>query len=172
MKSKPFPFDPALAFRVLARHGVRFVVIGGLAARLQGSPTVTNDLDVCHLRNPENLERLAAALRELDAHLRGAPCALPFVLDAKTLAAGDQFTFETRAGNLDILGTPSGTTGFDELARLADTMPIAGMRVLVASVDDLISMKRAAGRPKDRVEVEILGALRDEVERRRRAPRR
>lgn len=165
---KPFPFDPALAFRVLDAHEVRFVVIGGLAARLQGSPTVTNDLDVCYLRNPENLERLAAALRELDARLRNAPRALPFILDAKTLAAGDHFTFQTRAGNLDILGTPAGTNGFEELERLADTMSIEGRKVLVASVDDLISMKRAAGRPKDRVEVEILSALREEIEARRR----
>src|SRR5690348_1312727 len=94
------PFDPILALRVLVSHAVDFVVIGGLAARLRGSPTVTNDLDICYRRGRENLDRLAAALRELGAHLRDAPRSLPFIVDAKTIAAGDHFTLETRAGNL------------------------------------------------------------------------
>jgi hypothetical protein len=158
------PFDPALALRVLLRHGVRFVMIGGLATRLRGSPTVTNDLDICYARDNENLESLATALSELDAHLRGGPRSVPFKLEAKTLSAGDHFTFETRAGNLDILGSPSGTGGYEELRRLADVISIEGMAIPVASLDDLIAMKRAADRPKDRIEVEILSALRDEVE--------
>jgi hypothetical protein len=163
-----FAFDPILAISTLARHEVRFVLVGGLAARLQGSTTVTNDIELCDARDPENLERLAAALRELGAGLRGAPRSVPFRLDAKALAAGGDFTFETRAGNLDILGTPAGAGGFEELERAADRMKLGGHEVAVASLEDLIEMKRAAGRPKDRVEVEILGALREEKEKRRR----
>jgi hypothetical protein len=161
-------FDPLLALRTLERHGVRFVMIGGLGARLHGSPSVTNDLDICYERSRGNRERLAEALRDLHAHLRGAPDDVPFLLDAKTLTAGDHFTFTTDAGNLDILGTPAGVDGFGELLRNADLMELGDVTVPVASVDDLIAMKLAAGRPKDLIEVEVLGALRDEMTERER----
>jgi hypothetical protein len=159
------PFDPLRALRTLQRHDVKFVVIGGLGARLYGSPSVTNDTDVCYQRSSENLERLAAALRRLHTELRGADRDTPFQLDAKTLAAGDRFTFVTDAGNLDILGTPAGVEGFDALVREAKVFRFDGLTVPVASIEDLISMKRAAGRPKDLIEVEVLGALRDEIAR-------
>jgi len=146
----------------LVRHGVRFVLIGGLGARLRGSPSITNDMDICYARDDDNLDRLAGTLRELRAKLRGAPDDVPFILDAKTLRAGDHFTFSTRMGPLDCLGTPAGTSGFDDLDRRATTMEIGSARVRVASIDDLITMKLAAGRDKDLAEVEILGALRTE----------
>ena len=159
------PFDPIVAARTLVQHGVRFVVIGGFAGRLWGSPAVTNDLDICYARDRENLVHLATALKELEARLRGVGEDVPFRLDARTLEAGDHFTFETRAGNLDILGFPAGSGGFDRLVRTSAELEIdKGLRVRVASVEDLIQMKRAAGRPKDLIEVEILSALRDEME--------
>jgi len=147
-------------------------VIGGLGARLYGSPSVTNDTDVCYQRSPANLEQLAEALRELNAELRGADRDAPFRLDAKTLAAGDHFTFTTAAGNLDVLGTPAGVEGFDALEHEAKVFRFDGLTVPVASIEDLISMKRAAGRPKDLIEVEVLGALRDEITQRSRHPER
>jgi hypothetical protein len=158
-------FEPEAVIRLLGRHQVRWVLIGGLAAITHGAPIVTQDVDICHARDDENLERLAAALTEVHAELRGADPGLPFRPDAQTLRAGDAFTFTTDVGWLDILGTPSGTTGFDDLARTADEFDLFGQRVLVASVDDLIRMKRAAGRPKDLMAVEELGALRDELTR-------
>ena len=158
-------FDPLKAFRVLLQHGVRFVIIGGLAGRLLGSPTVTNDLDICYGRDPANLERLANALRALKARLRGVDEEVPFELDAESLAAGDTFTFVTDAGYLDIIGTPAGTTGYDDLARTATKLELNGLSVAVTHVEDLIRMKRAAGRPKDKIEVEVLLALRDELDR-------
>ena len=148
-------FDPELALRTLDRHGVRFVVIGGIAARLLGSPTVTRDTDICYERKPENLERLVSALEELEAMLRGVDEEVPFLLDAKTLAAGDHFTFGTQAGDFDVLGSPAGVEGFDELVQRAKPFDIDGITVLVASIDDLIRMKRAAGRAKDLIEVEV-----------------
>jgi hypothetical protein len=157
-------FDPLRALRVLADHGVDYVMIGGLAARLWGSPSVTNDLDLCYDRSPENLERLAAALRELQATLRGAPEGLPFLLDAKTLKQGDSFTFNTVAGAFDLLGTPSGSDGYGSLALNAREMDLGDMTVRVADLRDLIRMKKAAGRPKDLIEVEILSALLEERE--------
>ncbi len=149
----------------LQEGGVRFVVIGAVAGRILGSPTVTRDLDVCYAGDEENLHALVSVLTGLHARLRGTDPDLPFRLDARTLRAGGTFTFTTDAGDLDVLRTPAGTGGFDELARTAQSMDLDGLTVLVASLDDLIRMKRAAGRPKDLVELEILGALRDELNR-------
>jgi hypothetical protein len=147
------------------RHRVRFVVIGGFAANLRGSPSTTFDLDICHDRASDNCEFLAAALSEVRATLRGAPPGLPFLLDARSFRMGDSFTFSTELGALDCLGTPSGTAGYSDLVKNATTYEIDdGVAVAVASVDDLIRMKRAANRPKDRVEVEILTALKEERE--------
>jgi hypothetical protein len=160
-------FDPLRLLRTLRDHAVEYVVIGGFAGRRWGSPTVTNDLDICHARDRRNLEALASALRALDAHLRGAPRDLHFLLDARSLANGDSFTFETNAGNLDCLGTPAGTTGYGELARGAVAVDLGeSLLVRFVSLDDLIRMKSAAGRPKDRIEVEILRAVKEENERR------
>ena len=157
-------FDPIAALRSLARQEVRFVLIGGFAAGLRGSPMLTGDLDICPARDEENLDRLADVLRELGARLRGAPIDVPFVLDGRTLAAGDHFTFATDVGPIDCLGTPAGTDGFRDLDASATDEDLDGVHVRVASLDDLIRMKRAADRPQDRVAVEWLSALRDELE--------
>ena len=157
-------FRPDDVVRLLARHEVRYVLVGGLAAITHGSSLVTVDVDICYARDRPNLERLAAALLEVHADLRGAEPGLPFRLDARTLERGDSFTFTTDLGAIDILGTPTGTDGYDDLARTADTLELFGHDVLVASVDDLIRMKRAAGRTKDLLAVEELAALRDELD--------
>lgn len=157
-------FDPLAALQALTSAEVDFVLIGGVAARLHGSPTLTRDVDICHERDPENLERLSSVLRSLHARLRGVDDDLPFLLDARTLQAGGSFTFVTDVGDLDILAVPAGTSGYDELEGAATALDLGDFRVKVASLDDLIRMKRAAARPKDLVEVEILAALRDELD--------
>jgi hypothetical protein len=157
-------FDPIRALATLNRHGVRYVVIGGFAGKLRGSTILTVDVDVCYARDPANLASLAAALGELHATLRGAPEGLPFRLDAKTLANGDAFTFVTDAGDLDVLGTPAGVSGFDELARNATDLDLDDLVVRVAAIDDLIRMKRASARPRDLAHLEVLMALRDEID--------
>jgi len=159
------PFDPLGALRTLVEHGVRFVLIGGFAAALRGSPVITGDLDICHARDEENLRALAEALRRLGARLRGVEEDVPFRLDAETLGAGDHFTFSTSAGPLDCLGTPSGTDGFADLDASATDEDLDGLVLRVASLDDLIRMKRAAGRPQDLIALEWLSALRDELDR-------
>jgi hypothetical protein len=161
----PREFDPIQALQTLNHHGVRYVLIGGFAGKLLGSTILTVDIDICYARDRANLERLAAALQELHAYLRGAPEDLPFRLDADTLQRGDSFTFVTDAGDLDILGTPSGTTGFEELSRNATTLDLGEVTVQVAALEDLMAMKRASGRPRDRIHLEVLAALRDEIER-------
>jgi len=157
-------FDPTLAFRVLNEHEVRYVVIGGLAGEFLGAPLGTNDIDICYQRTTENMQRLAEALRHLGATLRVAKVDedLPFLLDQATLAAGDSFTFRTDAGDIDVLGTPSGTGGFRDLDAGASTCNLGeGLIVRVVGIDDLIRMKEASARPKDQAHLQVLAALKE-----------
>jgi hypothetical protein len=160
-------FQPDIILRSLIEHGVEFIVIGGMAAQAHGSPSLTGDLDICYERSGENLARLAATLRELAAVRRGLPPDAPKMppLDARTLRAGGLFTLATVAGDFDVLGNPDPDFDFERLKVTAVTTTVAGQLVLIASLYDLIAMKRAAGRPKDRIELEILGALREELDR-------
>jgi len=152
-------FSPAALLKTLVHHGVRFVVIGGIAGNAHGSTTATLDLDICYARDDENIASLATALGELEVALRGADRGLPFRADERTLRSGLNFTFITTHGSLDCLGDASGYT-FEILALNAERADL-GVEVLVASLDDLIRMKRAAGRLKDLVEVENLSKLRE-----------
>jgi len=159
-------FDPDRALWTFNRHGVRYIVIGGYAAGLLGAPVMTNDIDICYERSPGNLDRLASALSELHARLRvpGVDEELPFLLDGRTLAAGDSFTFESDIGDLDILGTPSGTRGFADLDKAAAAYDLGdGLIVRVAALDDLIRMKEAAARRKDLLHLPLLEELRDVI---------
>lgn len=157
-------FHPRAILAALATHRVDFVVIGGVAGNLHGTVWSTYDLDICYERTNENLDRLVVALTALNARLRNYPEDLPFALDRTTLKLGDSFTFATDHGDFDCLGTPSGSSGYPGLASAAVRMEIGGFQVLVASLEDLIAMKRAAGRAKDLGHLEELGGLRDEIE--------
>jgi hypothetical protein len=161
-------FEPVEILRRLVNAGVRFVLVGGLAAQAHGSPSVTYDLDICYARDPGNLERLAAVLSDVVAVRRGLPDDAPRMppLDARTLRAGGLFTLTTRFGDFDLIANPDPGLDYEQLAQGAMASTVDGVLLKVASLDDLISMKRAAGRPKDRIELEILGALREEIDRR------
>jgi hypothetical protein len=109
-------------------------------------------LDVAYERSGPHLERLAAALEELGASLRGAPPDVPFHLDAETLRAGPNFTFDTRFGALDVLGEPAGAPRYSELRDSGSLETAWGVTIRVASLDHLIAMKEAAGRDKDKLQ--------------------
>jgi len=163
-------FDPDHILATLNRHHVRYVVIGGLAGNLRGTPVITHDLDVCYDRARDNLDHLAAALAELGAELRVAreEDDLTFPLDARALTLGDTFTLRTPYGALDILGTPSGTAGYQDLIAGATRYELAeGLEVDVSGLDDLVRMKMASQRPKDIAHLAQLEALRDEIDRAR-----
>jgi len=160
--------------RVLNEHGVEYVLIGGLAGELLGAPLGTNDIDICYRRTPENMDRLAKALRQLNAKLRvaGVDEDLPFILDGRTIAAGDSFTFLTDAGDVDVLGTPSGTSGFRDLDAGAATYDLGdGLVVRIVDLDDLIRMKEAAGRAKDESHLHVLAELKRTIDQAKRSGR-
>ena len=138
----------------LVRHGVEFVLIGGMAGIAQGSTYPSYDLDVVYARNRANIARLVAVLEEIGVRLRGAPDDLPFQLDARTIENGANFTFVTPYGDFDILADAAGMPAFDDLLAAATTREVWGIPVRVASIDHLIAMKRAANRVKDKLMVE------------------
>ena len=154
-------FDPEAILRVLERYGVQYVVIGGLAAALRGSPHVTTDIDITPSRALKNLARLSLALRELDARIRveGVPDGVPFNHDATSLARMPTLNLSTVHGALDISMVPPGTSGFGDLARDATTIVLRGLEVRVASLVDVIRSKEAAGRPKDALTLPTLRRL-------------
>jgi hypothetical protein len=155
-----------LILQTLLDAEVRFVLIGGLAAQVHGSPSLTIDVDICYALDQANLERLATAIHALAAFHRGLPPGVQAPLDDKALRAGDVFTLTTRYGDLDLLAHPDPGLEFEALHQRSIGAQVLGVEVRVASLGDLMDMKRAAGRPKDRIELEILGALREELDRR------
>ena len=144
---------------LLQRHGVRFVVIGGQAEYIFGSPRVTFDIDLCYERSDENLARLATALKELAVSLRDAPKDLPFTPDARTLKLGSNFTFETSLGDLDLLGHVEPVGDFDAVDQRAGSYSLGSQVVRVIDLDDLIRVKEHVGRKKDRESLHHLLAI-------------
>jgi hypothetical protein len=150
----------------LLNADVQFVLIGGLAAQVHGSPSLTGDVDICFALDGANLDRLARALESLVAIRRELQSSVSAPIDARALRAGDALALSTRYGDLDLLAHPDPGLDFETLVGRSIGATVLGMPVRVASLQDLIEMKRAAGRPKDRIELEILGALREELDRR------
>lgn len=157
------PLDPQLLFRTLARHQVDFVLIGALAARLYGFPRVTADADITPSRDPANIERLAIALRDLDAKIftESIPEGLAFDCTPAMLARADMWNLVTRAGRLDLAFTPAGTAGYAELAPVAVHFDVFDADLAVARLEDIMRSKAAADRPKDRQDVLIMREMLD-----------
>ncbi|MFN3167984.1 MAG: hypothetical protein ACE37H_13070 [Phycisphaeraceae bacterium] len=135
--------------KLFAAYGVEYIVIGGVAESLMGSPRPTFDIDLCHRRTPENLKRLAKALKELHPTLRGAPPDLPFILDAKSLALGNNFMFQTDVEALDLLGHVEPIGDYEALLDRAEVVDFVGESIKIISIDDLIRVKEHINRPKD-----------------------
>ena len=165
-------FDPDRMLAALNDAGVRFILVGGMAAILHGDVGVTVDLDLVPEHEPENLERLAVALRALEARIRapGVPEGLQFDRSCgflQSLARDSILNLTTSAGDLDLTFQPSGTEGYSDLRRAAVEIEIAeGVRLLVASLADVIRSKEAAGREKDHAVLPRLRKLLDRISRR------
>lgn len=155
------PFDPERLFKVLSDHRVKFVLIGALAARLHGFPRLTADADITPADDKPNLERLAAALKDLDAkvYTESVPEGLAFDRSAAALGRARTWNLVTTAGRLDLAFLPDGTAGYEDLAKGAEKFEAFGVHFLAASLDDIIRSKEATGRARDEDDVVILRAL-------------
>jgi len=154
-------FQPERMLQVLEAHHVRFVLIGGFAAVIHGSPYVTTDIDVVPERDPANLSRLSEALREMNARVwtTSEPAGVPFDHDAASISDVRVWNLVTDLGRLDLTFEPAGTSGYDDLARGAIRLEILGTHVDVAALADIIRSKQAADREKDRLVLPVLRRL-------------
>jgi hypothetical protein len=157
--------DFAALITRLCEADVRFVLVGGFAGTLLGSPRITIDVDIVYARDIENLTRLAEALAPLSPYLRGAPRGLPFRLDVDTLERGLNFTLTTSLGDLDLLGEIAGGGTYPQLIAGARPIRVFGTDVQVVTLEQLIHLKRAAGRPKDLEAIAELEAILEERQR-------
>ncbi|HEX6885116.1 MAG TPA: hypothetical protein VF530_17210 [Planctomycetota bacterium] len=148
----------------LAGQRVDCILIGGVAARIHGSAHYTNDLDIVYSRRRDNLERLVAALAGCEPYLRGAPRGLPFCWDVKTLEMGLNFTLVTTLGDIDILGEVLGGGTYEELLPHSKEVDLLGHVFRCTTLPKLITLKRAAGRPKDLERLAELEAILEELE--------
>lgn len=145
-------------------------MIGGVAARLRGVPILTQDLDVTPRATKSNLEKVASALTDLGARLRTAndPDGVVFPHDPTLLGAANSWTLITRLGDLDLVFEPAGTRGYDDLKGDAESLNVAAdpqLAVSVASLEDIIRSKQAAGRAKDQAALPLLRQTLDEIDR-------
>ena len=160
LAGSPGTFDPLAIIEVLNRHEAPFIVIGGIAAGVQGAMWATFDLDITYSRSRAGLPRLAAALAELEAVPVALEPGVEVHLDERSLQHGDIWTLATRHGRLDLLAEPAPGLRYESLAPRARTIQ-GGQTYLVASLADLIAMKRHAGRPRDAGHIELLRAAWD-----------
>lgn len=151
-KEQDRPLDLGRLLATLADHGVDYVVIGGVATQVHGHRRTTMDLDLTPNPDRENLGRLAAALTQLEARPRDPSLEqseIPIVDPERLSIAAIVPPLMTRHGQVHILKEPKGARAFDLMREAALVIELDGVEVAIASLDDLIRMKRAAGRPTD-----------------------
>jgi predicted nucleotidyltransferase len=151
--------DVAELLRRLTAGGVDFVIIGGIAMVLLGSARLTRDLDIVFAPDEGNLEALGRVLVALEAHPREVDEDIPFVPDAATLRNIELLTLETSHGWLDVHRIVDGAPKYESLRRRTERVDLGDFFVLVASSDDLVEMKGAAGRAQDLADIEDLEAI-------------
>lgn len=157
--------DFAGLLRTLSRAGVEFILVGGAAATVHGSVRLTLDVDVVYRRTHENIQRLVAALLPLQPYLRGAPPGLPFVWDEATVRQGLNFTLTTTMGALDLFGEIAGGGSYEALLPHSIVITVFGAECQCLTVEQLIHVKRAAGRPRDLEVIAELEAIREDRDR-------
>jgi hypothetical protein len=149
------PFDAERIFAVLDAHEVEYVVIGGIAVQVYGHVRMTNDVDLIPSPTPQNLERLAAALEELEARVLN-PGSEHLPIDSQMLPRATLWQLATRHGDIDVLHDAPGAAPFPQLRERALLITLGDHPIPIASRDDLIKMKRAAGRPVDLADIAAL----------------
>jgi len=152
---RPEPLDPQRILEELTQHEVDYVLVGGLAAQTHGNTRMTNDVDLIPAPDPQNLDRLAGALRALGARVLN-PGHEGLEIEAKMLPRATIWQLATPYGDIDVLHDAPGAAPYPELRERALVISLDAARVPVAGRDDLIRMKLARGRPIDRADVAAL----------------
>lgn len=155
---QPTALDPTRVFETLNRHGVDYLVIGGFAVIAHGHIRATKDIDLVASEQRENLERLAAALRELRARVRGVDGEhLPVdPTNPDDLASGANWTMVTDAGWVDFMAEPPGAASYPQMRARSVQRRVRNVDIPIIGMDDLIRMKTAAGRPRDLADIAAL----------------
>lgn len=151
-------FDPARIFQTLDRYGVDYLTIGAWAVIAHGYVRATADIDFVARLDRDNMVRLAAALTELNAKLRGVDADKLGIdpTDPSILENGASFTMDTDAGPLDFLNDVPGAEDYDQMRTRARQVDAGSVTVWVVGLDDLIRMKEASGREQDLLDVRKL----------------
>jgi predicted nucleotidyltransferase len=147
----------------LVGHGVRFVLVGGVAATIHGSARFTNDLDICYDTASDNIDRLVALLSEWGAYLRGVEPGLPFILDARTFRTTPLLTLTSTMGAIDLLDRVPGVGEYRDALAGSEEVHIGETTFRALTLETLIAAKRATKRKKDvehLIELEAILALR------------
>ena len=147
---------------ILSRGEIQFIVVGGLAAIAHGNARSTYDVDVVYSRTRENIQKLVQVIAPFQPYLRGAPPGLPFKWNEKTIRMGLNFTLTTTLGDIDLLGEVTGAGNYEQLLPFSVELTLFGLTCRCATLERLIQMKRAAGRPKDMLVIAELVALLEE----------
>ena len=156
-------FESVDFFRILeclASHRVKFVVVGGVSALLNGAPVMTFDLDVVHERSEENVQALLEALRELNAYHRHHPVRIE--PKASHLSTPGHQLLHTSCGPLDLLGQIDGGKGYEDLVPLSHVVEVEAHSYLILGLNALIDIKQRANRDKDRAVLPVLRAALEE----------
>lgn len=156
-------FDEVL--RILSRNEVEFIVVGGVAAILQGSPLSTEDIDLVYLSSEKNLGRLATALKELEAHYLD-PAGRQIEPDVSRLTSMKVHLLKTNCGRVDVLRTVGDGLAFEDLIEESRRFEVAEFGVRVLNLETIIATKEQAGRPKDQAQLPFLKQLLTELQRR------
>ena len=147
---------------LLRTGGVRFIIVGGVAGNIRGAARATFDLDLVYARDREDIRRLVDALKPHSPYLRGAPPGLPFTFDEWTVRNGLNFTLTTSLGDLDLLGEVAGGGTYEQLLPFTSEVHAFGVTCPCVTLERLIQLKRAAGRPKDFEAIAELQAILEE----------
>ena len=152
------PSNLTVLITKLAAAGVELILVGGLAAVVQGAPVTTFDMDIVHKRAPENIRALVDVLGSVGAYYRGRPGGQRPGPDAIALAGPGHSLFMTDLGPIDALGTIEEGLGYDELLPESIALTIAGHTIRVLSLETIVRLKRASTHLKDRQALPVLEA--------------
>lgn len=161
------PLDVLRLLETLGRHQVEYLVVGGVAVQVHGHRRTTKDLDLVPAPSRGNHERLAAALDELEARQRDIDPGRTEVrpTDPERLRIAPIVPpLTTTHGEVHVLNEPKGGAPYEELRSRALVIDLDGVEIAIVGLDDLIRMKRAAGRPEDLEDIAVLTAIEREVE--------